>query len=133
MKITIDKLNLFQWCKANGKNYQNTRNRILAALKPERIRKPKKTYKQILLEARIRNRIRYGYTQEEAFLNKKDFDKLRATRYGSHKIGRYNLRYVCSQLGISYNTVFIHCIERKRMTPREYLESKGYDLTQFEE
>ena len=133
MRITIDGISLYEWCKRNNKKYNTIRYRICTALNVERVKKPKKTQEQILLETKIRNRIRYGYSPEEASLGKDGFDKVRAARYGSHKIGKYNLRYVCNQLGISYNTVFIHCIKRKRMTPREYLESKGYDLTQFEE
>ena len=139
MKITIDKLNLYKWCKVNGRDYHTTRKRILSALKlntvykPKKPKKPKKTYEEIKAQMVIYSRLKQGYSQEEALLSKDEFNKLRAQRAGSHKIGKYNLKYVCNQLGINYNTVYIMCIKRQRMTPREYLESKGYDLTQFEE
>lgn len=133
MRITIDGISLYEWCKRNNKKYNTIRYRIYTALNVERVRKPKKTYEQILLETRIRNRIRYGYTPEQAALSDEDFNRLRAMRYGAHKIGKFNLKYVCETLGVKYNTVFIQCIKRQRMDPREYLESKGYDLTQFEE
>ena len=81
----------------------------------------------------VRNRCRRGYTEEEAILDKDEFEKLSAQRNGIHKIGKYNLNYVCEKLGVKYNTVFSCCIRHKKMTPREYLESKGYDLTEFEQ
>ena len=139
MRITIDKLSLYKWCKINGRHYHNTRKRILSALKlnvvykHKKPKKPKKTYEEIRTQMKINSRLRYGYSKEEALLNRDEFNKLRAQRSGIHKIGKYNLRYVCEQLGINYNTVYTICIIRKRMTTREYLESKGYDLTQFEE
>lgn len=138
MRFTIDGLSLHKWCLTNDRNYQNARNRILSALgitkeKFKELRKPKKTYEKIKTQVRINNRIKLGYSQEEALLDKDEFNKVSATRYGTYKIGKYNLMYVCKQLGVNYNTVYIMCIKRKRMTPREYLESKGYDLTQFEE
>lgn len=133
MRITIDGLNLFQWCLENQRNYQNTRKRLISALRVKKARKQKMTPEEIKHNMLIRNRCRRGYTEEEALLDKDEFNKLRAQRNGIHKIGKYNLMYVCKQLGVDYNTVFIVCIKRKKMTPREYLESKGYDLTEFEE
>lgn len=139
MRITIDKLSLYKWCKVNGRHYHNTRKRILSALKlnvvykHKKPKEPKKTYEEIRAQMKIDNRLRYGYSKEEAMLDRYEFNKLRAQRSGIHKIGKYNLSYVCEQLGINYNSVYMACIMRKRMTPREYLESKGYDLTQFEE
>lgn len=136
MRITIDKLSLYKWCKVNGRHYHSTRKRILSALKLNVVykpKKPKKTYEEIKAQMVIYSRLKLGYSQEEALLDRDEFNKLRAQRSGIHKIGKYNLRYVCEQLGINYNTVYILCIKRNRMTPREYLESKGYDLTQFEE
>lgn len=139
MKITIDKLNLFQWCKVNGRDYHATRKRILSALKlnvdnkPKKPKKPKKTYEEFKAQMVIYSRLKRGYSKEEALLDRDTFNKLRAQKAGIHKIGKYNLRYVCDMLGVNYNTVYTVCIKRNRMTPREYLESKGYDLTQFEE
>lgn len=136
MKITIDGLNLFQWCKVNNRNYHNTRKRILSALRSNVVKKPKKpkkTYEEFKIQRLIYNRIRRGYSKEEASLPDDEFEKLKTQRRGIHKIGKYNLNYVCEKLGVKYNTVLIICIRRKKMTPREYLESKGYDLTQFEE
>lgn len=133
MKITIDGLSLLQWCKVNNRKYSAVRYGILAALKQKIVRKPKKTYEEIRAQMKINSRLRYGYSKEEALLDRDEFNRLRAQRSGIHKIGKYNLRYVCEQLGINYNTVYTICILRKRMTTREYLESKGYDLTQFEE
>lgn len=133
MRITVDGLSLLKWCKTHNRKYSAVRYGILAALKQKRVKKPKKTYEDIKAELLIRNRVRYGYSEEEALLGKDEFNKLRAQKVGSHKIGKYNLRYVCNKLGVNYNTVFIQCIKRQRMTPEEYLESKGYDLTQFEE
>lgn len=133
MKITIDGLNLFQWCKVKGKNYQNTRNAIHGVLKHTRVKRPKKTYEEIRDEARIRDRLRKGYPKEIAMLSKEEFDKIRSQKTGVHFIGKYNLRYVCKKLGLKYNTVFQYCIIRKKITPEEYLTAKGYDLSQFKE
>lgn len=133
MKITIDGLNLFQWCKVNGKNYQNTRNAIHRILEQTREKRPKKTYEEIRDDCRVRGRLRKGYSEEIAMLSKEEFYKIRSQKEGFHFIGKYNLCYVCKKLGLNYNTVFTYCIRRKRMTPEEYLTMKGYDLSQFEE
>ena len=133
MKITIDKLNLFQWCKANGRNYQNTRNAIHGVLEHTREKRPKKTYEERRDEIRIRNRLRNGYSEEIARLSKEEFAKIYSQKTGLHFIGKYNLGYVCKKLGIKYNTVFAYCIRRKKMKPEEYLTARGYDLSQFKE
>lgn len=132
MRITIDGLNLIQWCLEHQRNYQNTRNALISALRLDS-RKQKMTPDEIKRRVRVRNRCRRGYTFYEASLPDDEFEKLRAQRIGVHMIGRYNLCYVCEKLGVKYNTVFTYCVRRKKTTPREYLESKGYDLTQFEE
>lgn len=131
MRITIDGLNLFQWCRENQRNYHNTRKALISALRVK-TRKQKMTPEEIRRRVRIRDRCRRGYTEEEASLPADEFEKLRAQRNGIHMIGKYNIHYVCEKLGVKYNTVLIQCIRRKKMTPREYLESKGYDLTEFE-
>lgn len=133
MKITIDGLNLFQWCKANGKNYQNTRNAIHGVLEHTREKRPKKTYEERRDENRIRDRLRKGYSKEIAMLSKEEFGKLHSQKTGLHFIGNYNLGYVCRKLGINYHTVFQYCIRRNKIAPEEYLTAKGYDLSQFEE
>lgn len=133
MKITIDGLNLFQWCKANGKNYQNTRNAIHGALNHRREKRPKKTYEEQRDDRRVRDRLHRGYSKEIAMLSKEEFDKIHSQKTGLHFIGKYNLGYVCRKLGLKYHTVFQHCIRRKKISPEEYLTAKGYDLSQFKE
>lgn len=133
MKIVIDGLNLFQWCKKNGKNYQRTRYNIMRILNQKKEKKPKKTYEERAIDVRTRNRLRSGYSKEEANLSKEDFYNISSQKLGLHFIGRHNLSYVCKKLGIKYNTVFAFCIRRKKMTPEEYLAAKGYDLTPFME
>lgn len=133
MKITIDKLNLLQWCRMNNKNYQNTRNAIHRVLEHTREKRPKKTYEEKRDEMRVRNRLNKGYSKEIAMLSKEEFGKLYSQKTGLHFIGKYNLGYVCKKLGIKYNTVFAFCIRRKKMTPEEYLTARGHDLTPFME
>lgn len=136
MRITIDGLSLLQWCQEHQRNYQNTRNALISALRLEgrsTLRRLKLTPEEIKRRVLVRNRCRRGYTIEEASLPDDEFEKLRAQRIGVHKIGKYNLCYVCNKLGIKYNTVLTYCVRDKKMTPREYLESKGFDLTEFEQ
>ena len=133
MKIVIDGLNLFQWCKKNNKNYQRTRYNIMRILNQKKEKKPKKTYEERINEVRFRGRLHRGHSKEVAMLSKEEFRKLYSQKTGCHFIGKYNLGYVCKKLGLNYNTVFQYCIARKKMTPEEYLTSRGYDLSQFEE
>ena len=132
MRITIYGQSLFRWCRENQRNYHNTRKALISALRVK-MRKQKMTPEEIKRRMRVRNRCRRGYTEQEASLSDDEFEKLSAQKNGVHMIGKYNIHYVCEKLGVKYNTVFIHCIKRQRMTPREYLESKGYDLKEFEQ
>lgn len=130
MKITIDGLSLFAWCKKTDRNYHKTLRLLFDVLNllPSKRSCAKRSSSQIMEDHCIRGRIKRGYSEEEARLSKEEFYELHAERHGKIKFKGKNLSYICKKYGLSYNKVYQTCVTRKRCTIEEYLRKEGIEV-----